>query len=595
MKFDLKKYNRIFTADFETSTEAWNVSSARVWLWDICTKDFAHKNGNDLDGFMRAVLCRPCNDLYGFRNLAYDGTYILSWLLSHGYTWTGADTDKMPKKSFSTVITDMGAHYAYTICTEERAHVTFFDTLKYVNMSIERSAKCYNLPIKKGCIDYDLVREVYRQPTAEELDYIHNDTEIDMWTIKLNMQEGAFKFTQAGNARAEFRKTMPKADYTAFFPEIDDYCDSYLRKAYAGGFTYANPKFQYKTIEKSVSLDINSMYPAQMLHALLPVGYPEPFTGKYKENAKFPLYVQRLKCVFELKKDGVPCIAKRRLPCASTELYLTSSNFEVRELTLASPDLELFLRNYDVFDLEYIDGYMFRAVKGEEITPEQAAQMSVDEVIEKDGKGSYFYKYLNKWRYIKEHEPSGTAKRDYAKRMQNALYGAMAVNPKRREAVPYLNDKGVLAYKAQQADDGKPMYLPSAIFITAWARYFLISCIEKVKDRFIYCDTDSLYLYGQELPQDFPIHKSLYGFFKVEHIISKIKVIGAKRYVYYGREPNEEEDRFYVTCCGADEPIKAQMTFENFEKGAIFDGKKGCKNVVGGKHIYQTTYKLGAV
>lgn len=593
MQFDLRKYNRIFTADFETSTDAWNVSPARVWLWDICTKDFSHKNGNDLDGFMDTVLKNPCNDLYGFRNLAYDGTYILSWLLSHEYSWTSAKLEKMPRKSFSTVITDMGAHYAYTVCTEKGGHVTFFDTLKYVNMSIERSAKCYNLTIKKGHIDYDEVREIGHTPTAEELGYIHNDTEIDMHTLTLNMREGAFMFTQAGNARAEFKKTMSKADYTAFFPEIDGYTDGYLRKAYAGGFTFANPKYQYKTIENAISLDINSMYPAQMLHRPLPVGYPEPYTGKYKPNSKFPLYVQRLRCAFEVKENGIPCIAKRRLPCTSTELYLTSSNFEIRDLTLASPDLELFLKNYDVFDLEYIDGYMFRAVKGDEITPEMAAQMSVDEVIEKDGRGSCFYGYLRKWRYIKEHEPSGTAKRDYAKRMQNALYGAMAVNPKRKEAEPYLNEKGVLSYKVHSADDGKPMYLPSAIFITAWARYFLFSCVEKVKERFIYCDTDSLYLTGQELPKNLPIHPSLYGFFKVEHVITKIKVIGAKRYVFYGRETNDAEDRFFVTCCGADEPIKQQITFENFEKGAIFVGKKGCHNVVGGKHIYQTTYRLG--
>lgn len=592
MKFEIGAYNRIYTADFETSTEAWNEPYARVWLWDICNERHEHIHGTSLDGFMHKVLVTACNTLYAFHNLSYDGTYIIAWLLAHGYKHT---EKKFPKpKQFTTVISGLGSHYAYSVCTEHGQHLVFFDSLKYVNMSIERCAEAYRLPIKKGTLDYDTPRDVGHIPTSEEISYIENDTEIAMRTIQLNRQAGAKRFTQAGNARAEFKALFNKSDYALYFPVLNSGEDSYIRKAYAGGFVSFNKQAQNRVKRGAISLDINSMYPAQMLHRPMPYGYPEFFTGKYKPFKDYCLYIQRIRCAFHLKKGGIAMIATRRLFRSGVELYQEDSGGKAVELTLASPDLELFFDNYDVWALEYIDGCMFRSKKGREITPQEAAKMTVDEVIEEDGKGSLFYDYIKKWRYIKEHEPSGSALRDYAKRMQNALYGALAVNPERSNALPFLAD-GKVHYKLDIDKGGKPEYLPASVFITAWARYFLINCIKQVNARFLYCDTDSLYLSGKEPPKDFPVHRSLYGFFKVEHNIKTIKVIGAKRLMYTGKDPSEDDTAYrrFVTCCGADSNIKNQMNYRNFTIGAEFYGKKTVKAVAGGKHIGTTTYKLG--
>ena len=593
MQFDFTKYRRIFTADFETSTDAWKVEKARVWLWDICDEKLNHKTGTNLDDFMKAILNNPFHSVYGFRNLAYDGTYILIWLLENGYKHTLSESKHMFPKEFQCIISQMGQHYAYEIVTPKGIHITITDTLKYVNMSIKKSAQQYNLPVKKGEIDYDLFRPLGWQPTKDEIDYIHNDTEIDMYTILLNIKEGAVKFTQAGNARNEFKKLFSKNDWDYYFPELDRYLDKYLRKAYSGGFVSYNEKYQHKTLFNMVSLDINSMYPAQMLHRPMPYGYPLSFEGKYEYNKKYPLYIQTISCCFKLKPNGIATIATKKVFKVTENLYIKDSGNKEWELTLASPDLELFLANYDIWSVEWKGGVMFQAMQGKEITPEEASKMTVDEVIEEDGKGSYFYNYIKKWRYIKEHEPSGSPARDYAKRMQNALYGALATNPDRKSSVPYL-DRGVLRYNViQSPNEGNACYLPAGIFITAWSRHFLINSIMKNIDRFVYCDTDSLYLLGKKPPEDLAVHKSLYGFFKLEHKITMFKVIGAKRYIYYGREPKEKTDRFIVTCCGADHAIKDQVTFDNFVQGAEYYGKKTVKTVVGGKHIAVTTYRLG--
>ena len=594
MNFDFRKYRRIQTADFETSTEAWGVERARVWLWDICSENYSHKTGTSLDDFMHIILTTATNNLIGFRNLAYDGVYILCWLLEHGYKHTNRDTFQMPRKSFKAVISGLGSHYAYCISNEHGNHVTITDTLKYVNMSIERSAECYNLPIKKGKLDYDLVREEDHVPTKEEIEYIQNDTEIDMRTIQLNFNSGAYKFTQAGNARYEFKKLFTDGEWDELFPQLDITIDKFCRAAYVGGFVSFNKDYKDKVLFNCHSLDINSMYPAQMLHRPMPHGYPEGFDGKYKFNKKYPLYIQKLSCCFRLKKNGIAMIASKRVFTNSENAYLESSGINTYELTLSNPDLELFFANYDVWDIKWLGGFMFQAKQGREITPQEAEKMSVDECIEEDGKGSYFYEYIKKWRYIKEHEPRGSALRDYAKRMMNALYGALATNPERKSSIPKLDEAGKLTYDiVQSTSDGIPAYLPAGIFITAWSRHFLIKTIMKFRDNFIYCDTDSLYLRGRKPLKDFAIHDSLFGFFKLEHYITMFKVVGAKRYIYYGREPKHKHDSFNVTCCGADTNIKKQINFSNFYAGNVFHGKKSVHNVIGGKHIYLTTYKLG--
>ena len=594
MKFDFNAYDCIYTADFETSTDKWNVKKARVWLWDICNENYKHKTGTTLDGFMEALLSTNFTSVYGFRNLAYDGSYIITWLLENGYKHTLCKQEKMTKKNFQCIISSLGQHYAYDIVTPKGIHIIIMDTLKYVNMSIKKSAEQYNLPTKKGEIDYDLYRPLDWVPTEEEIEYIHNDTEIDMRTLQLNIKEGAVKFTQAGNARNEFKKLFTKRDWNFLFPELESEEDKYLRRAYIGGFVSFKKELKGIDIYDMISLDINSMYPAQMLHRPMPYGYPYPFSGRYKYNEKFPLYVQSIACCFQLKPNGIATIATRKTYVQGDNIYLTSSQGKQWELTLANPDLELFLSNYDIWNVEYRGGYMFQAMQGEEISPEQASYMSVDDIISEDGKGSYFYNYIKKWRYIKEHQPSGTPARDYAKRMQNALYGALATNPDRKSSVPYLDEDGLLRYNIVKSENGgSACYLPAGIFITAWSRYFLITSIMKNMDRFVYCDTDSLYLKGNKPPSDLPIHKSLYGFFKIEHYITKFRVLGAKRYIYYGREPNETQDRLHITCCGADEGIKKQMNFETFVQGAEFFGKKSVHNVLGGKHIFVTTYRLG--
>ena len=107
MNFDYNKYKTFFTADFETSTEKWKVDKARVWLWDICTKELTHYNGTNIQSFIDFI-SKYNKCLFSFHNLAYDGTYILYYLLSIGYIFTSEKN--LHRGEFTTIISPMGQH-----------------------------------------------------------------------------------------------------------------------------------------------------------------------------------------------------------------------------------------------------------------------------------------------------------------------------------------------------------------------------------------------------------------------------------------------------------------------------------------------------
>lgn len=132
----------------------------------------------------------------------------------------------------------------------------------------------------------------------------------------------------------------------------------------------------------------------------LPYGEPIFFEGKYEEDKIYNLYIQRITCSFEIKKNKIPTIQIKKSMSFQANEYLESSNGEIVTLTLTSIDLKLFLEQYNVYDLEYISGWKFKSMKG------------------------FFEEYINKW--IKRKNDAtiqgNKGQRTLAKLMLNSLY-----------------------------------------------------------------------------------------------------------------------------------------------------------------------------
>lgn len=599
MKLDYAKYKYKFTADFETSTDKWGVDKARVWLWDLCNiSNLKHKNGNSIETFLQTLINIGKNGydnvLIAFHNLAYDGNYLLYYLLEQNYKPVA---DKPRAGEFACLITNFGQHYAYEInfgCVckfHGDFKITVVDSYKTIHSSVHDIAEAFNLPIKKGEIDYDIVREIGHEPTQEELEYIQCDTEIIARALQLNFKQGLTKVTQPANALAEFKRLYGKEFYEIDFP--NDLNDEYLRKAYFGGMCYANPKYLDKVLTGLKSFDINSMYPAAMLHARLPIGYGTFVSGDCENYARpDQVYIQRFKCGYELKSNHIPTLFKNRF-AMSAELHSTTSENRVIEMTLTNLDIEMLFENYFIYDYQPLDGYIFDTKKGYEPTAEEFNSLTYEQYIDIDGKGSIFYNYIKKWRQVKENNTG--ALRDIAKRMQNMLYGNFGKHIDGKVKLPFIDEKGLLKYQTVLTGNERFEYIPLAIFITSQCRYNLVKDILKHIDSFVYCDTDSMYLLDNCDITDLHIHDRLYGAYKIEKIISKFKCLGSKRYLCQYHKPNEETERLSVTCCGANGRVREQLNFDNFVYNAEFDGKRTVKTVVGGKHIVDTTYKIKGV
>src|SRR5699024_96592 len=140
-----------------------------------------------------------------------------------------------------------------------------------------------------------------------------------------------------------------------------------LRKAYKGGFTWLNKRFQEKEIDKGMVFDVNSLYPFVMYSRKMPFGTPIPFVGEYIQDDEYPLYIIHIRCSFIIKDGYIPTIQiknkEQRLLFKYNE-YIETTKGEIVDLYLTNVDYDLFKEHYYIDDLEILEGWKFKAKDG---------------------------------------------------------------------------------------------------------------------------------------------------------------------------------------------------------------------------------------
>lgn len=578
--------SQVIAADFETTTDK---NDCRAWA--VCAVDVPTSKtvyiSNSIDGFFEWLSNK--NTRCYFHNLKFDGEFILSWLLNNGYKFSRIAQNK----TFSTLITDDGLFYQITVIFEKAnkkyKKVVFYDSLKKLPFRVEDISRAFKLPDEKLKIDYTAYRAPGHELSEEEKQYIVNDCKIVAQALHIQFQQGLNKMTIGSDALNGYKGIISKNRFEQWFPVLPIELDADIRRAYKGGFVYLNPKHKNKRGLKGITLDVNSLYPSRMRYCLLPYGYPMYFEGEYIPDENYPLYIARIQCEFELKKGHIPTVQlKNNRAFVETE-YLTSSNGEIVQMTLTNVDLALLLEHYHVYNLEYICGYKFKGARG------------------------MFDEYIDYWMHIKE--TTTGALRQLAKLMLNNLYGKFAVNPNARQKIPYLDEKGVVRYELDEPETREPVYTAMGAFITAYARDLTIRSAQKNYKRFIYADTDSLHLIGEEIPEDIEVHPSKLGAWKHEGTFTDSKYLRAKTYMETMHEVKTDSLREYcyqmqraawvyrepdgihagvthVTCAGMPDNIKEVVTYENFKPGSTFEGKLMPRRYPGGIVLEPTTFTI---
>lgn len=539
--------------------------------------------------------------------LKFDGEYIFNYLLKNGFTLI-TDKKYRKEKTFTCLINSMGQFYSieifFTVGNHRVNKVTIYDSLKLLNMSVDVIAKEFGLDIGKLEIDYKEFREIGHELTGEEIDYIKNDVKIMSQALNILFDYGLTKMT-IGSCALHIYKDM-SSKFNLHFPELPIEIDSDIRQSYKGGFTYLNPIYKGKDVERGIVLDVNSLYPSVMKNAYLPYGSPIFYKGKYQYSLLYPLYIQKISCSFKLKEGKIPTIQLKNNPLYNPTEYLESSDGDIITLTLTNIDLKLFLENYDVDNIEYHSGWKFKQIKG------------------------LFDEYIDIWSNNKIEAKKNGNKALYmiSKLLLNSLYGKYSKNPYNRSKYPYIGEDGKVSYHLGELEVGSSLYIPIGAFITSYAREKTIRTSQAIrdytlktygKDYYIYSDTDSIHMLElpeEELKSFVDIDDYILGYWKLESSFTRGRFLRQKCYIEeneiteerYNKKLKEKgnvyirDNKYYelnVTVAGLPKKLGRYVSFEKFDYGftlpasdVTIDHKLTYKHVDGGVMLVETDFTI---
>lgn len=330
---------------------------------------------------------------------------------------------------------------------------------------------------------------------------------------------------------------------------------------YKGGYTICNPIHLNKVVENVRAYDINSSYPSIMLKPIpceiIDKETYEPL-AEYHKTRLLKVYIKSAK----LKKGYVPIIRRQKGDKHNLDLYI-ENNFNRNRFENDKFFSEV---DYHLFPFFFWEEEFMYIVEFYEI------DYYIAEVT-----------YFKKWNifngyigYFKEQKETAdnlianttnkneiqklTLTRNFSKLAMNCLSGKFGqkiknenwlTSNKKLEKGVYLYDdkliniirekeplsKNSYLYKFAYLNEDFTRYINKQLpnnyiisYITAKGRCKIFEVICKLKENFVYCDTDSIYCINEKLP-DRLIDKSEFGKWKFEGEWKYFKCLKSKCYI----------------------------------------------------------------
>lgn len=600
---------KYYTCDFETTvyegqafTEVWCACMVELYTEDV-------KIFHSISDWLDYVYSLNCNIIGYFHNLKFDGDFIVNYFLRNGYNWNRVPEGKMHNRDFKASISDRGQWYSVTVKYKGNI-IEFRDSYKLLPFSVENIGKSFKTKHRKGTMEYSGFRYAGCPITEEEKKYISNDVLVPKEALEIMFERGHQKLTIGSCCLSEFKTFYDKKDYSNFFPDLTEVlideeiygepnADRYIRHSYRGGYCYLNEEKANIIFEQGWTADINSSYPSNMSSEsgnYYPVGKPQFWRGNFIPVGNEYYYFVRFRCRFQLKQGYLPTVQiKGSLLYVGTEYLKTSSVYDYSAgvykryymrkgklhdtavtMTMTCIDYELFLKHYDVYDLEILDGCYFRKEIG------------------------MFDEYMYKYKEIKEN--SEGSERELAKLYLNNLYGKFSSNDSSSYKVPYINDKNLLAFDIVEEHNKKAGFIAVGSAITSYARRFVIEAAQANYPNFIYCDTDSIHCHGNpEEVKGIRIHPTSFCAWKLESYWDMGLFVRQKTYIEHvtHKDGNKLEKPFYnIRCAGMPEKAKQEFLkehkIEEFKEGLELKEGLKPKRLPGGIVLVDKGYKMTA-
>lgn len=478
--------------------------------------------------------------------------------------------------------------------------INWFDTFKIVPYSLQKCCSAFlDLDLPKDGLDYEKVRHEDDKLSKEEKVYIYNDVyglsnlvkkliikgfEIDgkkvqytkltnssqsMYDYKLTLLED-YKLKQNMFSNEDFYHEIDTKLYqTKFFKSEEDkksdilfktvypspnyFIDRFVRQSYFGGLSTVHfdnvKKYQQRKNKIGKVYDVNSLYPYIMKSRLLPygVGIYNKFPYKALDQVKkdlYPLYIQEITIQEMRIKPNKMAFVQVKNDTGFNGREVISENINIYgdrqeiTLTLCNPLLDLLFENYDVVSYKLGGHIAFR------------------------GQYQLFENYLNFWGEIKKR--SKGANREIAKLRQNALYGKFGTSGDNEMTEIKCMDNTFKIINTHKTVTSDSIYVAMSSFITSYAKQYLVHAINDNYENFLYCDTDSLHLFGENV-KGIEIDSKKYGAWDNEMIFNDFRYIGSKRYA----EKDINTNQWTIKCCGLSDSVMKQVTdietFDNCE------------------------------
>lgn len=429
-----------------------------------------------------------------------------------------------------------------------------------------------------GDLDYSLLRHSTTKLTEQELAYCENDVlilnEYINREIRRNGDITKIPLTKTGYVRREvlqaFQASPTWADYQRFlrftYPRKEVF--ALLNKCFSGGFTHANCDYVGLTLENISSVDLASSYPAQMLKHKFPWGNWVKL-GEIADRDTLDKLCNKYGCIMEITyknlraKSSHHTISRHKCSVADNAVidngrivsgdyittYITSVDYKINSLFYDWDAVQV--HEFYYAKLQYLPAPLIHTIlnRYEQKTRLKGAKTDADKL-------NY----------------------SIAKQFINSLYGMTVQNPL-DDNVIYNNglwkiERGNVDGLLKRNKMSNKYCLPYAVgvFVTAFARWELLSTIAKIGDDAAYCDTDSIKMrnyekhkhiideYNEQNRRDLyaamdyhgidrervePLGK-LIGVFEFEGKYDEFKTLGAKRYCY----TDENGENFNYTVAG---------------------------------------------
>ena len=449
-------------------------------------------------------------------------------------------------------------------------------------LSLESWGKQIGLPKMVGDLDYDIIRTPLTELTDTEMGYCERDCLVvhagikdylkrykDQWDIPLT-QTGTVRrpikniLTNDDEYMKRVRKTVPRDSV-----EYDR-----AQRCSAGGYTHTNRLYSGLTVKEHIThVDYNSKYPTEMVVHKYPA---TPWLYSPKKVLPDPATYEDTAYIFYLRFTDIECQTYNTYIQVSKCISKSFTSFVCDNGRLVSaPEIEIYLTEQDLMTVQ--ETYSWSKLEVLRIWKSHKEYLHpeiINFILD-------LYEKKTTLKGIEEMEDLYLQSKQYI----NALFGCFLTSIIQSDityddgiwtvgalTTDIVNEK--LNELAQPLKWNKRYYLNYfvGVYVTAYARRDLWSCIIPNDRNVIYGDTDSLFIRGEadftwyneenmellkrsaaangfDISKACPIdpkgRKQVLGEFSREPDIIEYRALGAKRYI-----ERREDGKLYLTVAG---------------------------------------------